>query len=253
MLSAAARAWPGAGVFVLQPKFDGFRVLIQRDGGGRVRFWSRHGTALTAGVGDLCDVARDTIPPGTIVDGELIALSETEQGVAQDFAAVGRAVFGRRAVDRSRLHVVAFDLLELDGEDLRAQSWRARDTHLRELLAGSSGRLQAIDTLDATPATHDSVVALGYEGTVLKQPRSLYRPGRQSTWRKLKARRQVDGEVVALSRGEDGRRYAAVEVGDDRVVAAVVGRGDPRRGEVATVTYSRRDADGSLREPRVGG
>ena len=76
--------------WVLQPKWDGFRLLIDVGTGGRVRGWSRHGTDLTGRLGSLL---AHPVAPGTTFDGELVAVSERDGEPTQDFAAVTRAVF----------------------------------------------------------------------------------------------------------------------------------------------------------------
>jgi hypothetical protein len=63
---------------------------------------------------------------------------------------------------------VAFDLLELAGEDLRQQSWRDRDQQRREALPASE-RIRLVRSLPVSPATHDEIVGLGFEGSVLKR------------------------------------------------------------------------------------
>ena len=75
MLSTAIRSWPEGGDCVLEPKFDGFRVMIEVVSDRRVRAWSRHGTNLTESVADLLS-AFDGVPAGTVIDGELVALTE---------------------------------------------------------------------------------------------------------------------------------------------------------------------------------
>jgi ATP-dependent DNA ligase len=104
---------------------------------------------------------------------------------------------GQRA--GARLHDVAFDLLELDGEDLRGCSWRERDAQLRELVAGSTPSITAIDTLPVTADLHRRVVALSFEGSVLKRVDAPYRAGRSRTWLKHKARHIVTAHVRAIT------------------------------------------------------
>jgi bifunctional non-homologous end joining protein LigD len=89
MLSTAIQSWPAGGDWVLEPKFDGFRVLIEVASDRRVRAWSRHGTNLTERVGDLLR-AFEAVPAGTVIDGELVALTERNGRPAQNFAAVCR-------------------------------------------------------------------------------------------------------------------------------------------------------------------
>src|ERR1019366_8405397 len=129
MLSASARSWPAGADWILQPKWDGFRLLIAIDQRGRVRAWSRHGTSLTGPLGELLDPFSGT-PPGSVFDGELVVIAERDGHAVQDFAAVGRAVFTRDRAAATQLRFVAFDLLELAGENLRRRAWRERDRHL---------------------------------------------------------------------------------------------------------------------------
>ena len=133
MLSVSARRWPDGGRWVLQPKWDGFRLLIDVGIGGEVRGWSRHGTDLTARLGSLLGPFAD-VPSGTIFDGELVVVTERDGRPAQDFAAVTRAVFTGQVAATERLRFVAFDVLAADGEDVRARSWEDRDARLRETL-----------------------------------------------------------------------------------------------------------------------
>jgi hypothetical protein len=144
-------------------------------------------------------------------------------------------------------------VLRPGGADLASRAWHERDQRLRQLLSDAPDRIHAIDTLPATRACHDQLVELGFEGTVLKRHRSTYRQGRHSTWRKHKARRHIDVEVLGVRTDREGhRRAACLRVDDDRsFVALIHGRAialQPQRGGEAVVTYSRVDADGGLRE-----
>ena len=65
MLSCSAHRWPEGGEWVLQPKWDGFRLLIEVDDDRRVRAWSRHGTSLTARLGGLTAAFAEA-PPGSV-------------------------------------------------------------------------------------------------------------------------------------------------------------------------------------------
>ena len=64
---------------------------------------------------------------GTVLDGELVALSDRAGEAGQDFALLGRAVLGGDQLAQRALHYVAFDMLALRGRDLRAAPGRARE------------------------------------------------------------------------------------------------------------------------------
>src|SRR5947209_17146563 len=102
MLSASARCWPSGGEWVMQPKWDGFRLLIEIDRDRGMRAWSRQGTNLTPRLGSLLDGFAAT-PGDTVFDGELVAISERDGQPCQDFATVTRAVFTGEATATNRL------------------------------------------------------------------------------------------------------------------------------------------------------
>ena len=233
----------------MQPKWDGFRLLVDVGASGEIRGWSRHGTDLTARLGDLLEPLT-AAAPGSVFDGELVALADCGGRIVQDFAAVGRAVLHGDRVAARRLHYVAFDLLELDGRNTRSLSLTERQA----LLAGALPRAPRLRVSAGEPAArprHDAIVALGFEGTVLKRPRSTYRPGRQRTWRKYKARHHTAATVLRTVTARDGRRYAVCELGDGQTVTAAVLGASARDGALVDVMYSRVDANGALREARL--
>jgi ATP-dependent DNA ligase len=249
MLSTSARRWPNAGHWVLQPKWDGFRLLVDIDGEGRVRGWSRHGINLTARLRPL--LARfEGVAPGTTFDGELVAVSERAGQPTQDFAAVTRAVFTGDSGGGDGLRFVAFDLLRVGGRDVRARPWRERDAQLRDVLPVSE-RIRLINSQAATSAAHDAIVALGFEGTVLKRPSSTYRAGRHAAWVKHKARLTTTGEVLSVRQDRDGRWHALCEVDERRVAVFASADTTDLIGELVELVYSRVDANGGLREARI--
>jgi ATP dependent DNA ligase domain len=159
MLGVSAGRWPDGGRWVLQPKWDGFRLLIEARAGGEVRGWSRHGTDLTARLGSLLAPITE-VAPGTTFDGELVAVSERDGKPIQDFAAVTRAVFTGRPAATDRLRFVALDVLAVAGEDVRARPWEDRDACLHETLPVCE-RIRLAVSQPATLVAHEAIVALG--------------------------------------------------------------------------------------------
>lgn len=74
----------------MEPKWDGFRLLVAIDRHGRVRVWSRRGTSLAGHLGSLLAPLAEA-RQGTVVDRELVALSSCHGRAVQDFGAVCRA------------------------------------------------------------------------------------------------------------------------------------------------------------------
>jgi ATP-dependent DNA ligase len=249
MLSTRATTWPAPAGWMMEPKWDGFRLLVAIDRDGRTRAWSRRGTSLGDRLGSLLHPLADA-PRGSVFDAELVALSSLDGGVVQDFAAVCRAALQADAVATEQLHLVAFDLLELAGDDLRSLPWIKRTGLLREAFP-IGHRLRVVQTRPASRAAHDQLVALGFEGSVLKRPASMYRPGRQTTWRKYKASHRTTATLKSLRQGRDGHTYAISECDGRRVTTLASPRLAELIGHQVELAYSRIDADGSLREVRI--
>jgi bifunctional non-homologous end joining protein LigD len=249
MLSTRASTWPATGDWMMEPKWDGFRLLVAIDHRGRIRAWSRRGTSLGDRLDSLLAPLAEA-PRGTVFDAELVALSCQAGRAVQDFAAVCRATLQGDVAATRKLHVVAFDLLEIGGADLRSLPWVKRNELLRETFP-AGGRLRLVQTQPASRAAHDQLVALGFEGSVLKRPGSTYRPGRQTTWRKYKASHDATATLRAVRSGRDGHTYAICELDGRQVTTPGSQRLAALIGHRIELAYSRIDADGSLREVRI--
>jgi bifunctional non-homologous end joining protein LigD len=249
MLSSSGRRWPTSGDWVMQPKWDGFRLLIDVDRAGRVQAWSRHGTNLTPRLGSLlkCFAAA---PAASIFDGELVAIAERAGQPVQDFATVSHGVFTNDMAAAARLRFVGFDVLRVAGEDLRARAWRERDERLRGALPVCD-RVRAVSSQPASPNAHLAIVRLGFEGTVLKRPGSYYRSGRHAAWVKHKARHVAEGTLLGVRQGRDGEWRAVCEIEGRRVTVLAGAQTARLTGLPVELAYSRVDADGGLREARI--
>ena len=165
---------------MMEPKWDGFRLLVAIDLHGRMRAWSRRGTSLGDRLGSLLEPLVES-PRATVFDAELVALSSRDGRGVQDFAAVCRATLQADAAAAGKLHLVAFDLLEFAGDDPRSPPWVTRTELLRETFPAGD-RLRLVQTRPASRAAHDQLVALGFEGSVLVwRPGRYVDPGRLST------------------------------------------------------------------------
>jgi ATP-dependent DNA ligase len=191
----APHALPGGCRY--EPKWDGYRLVVVR-GTRSTRVWSKQGRDLTDRFQDVATAAIAQLPPGTVVDGEVVIWN----GDRLDFGLLQR----RMVTTASRLgpimtahpaSFVAFDLLAAGGSDLRPQRWRDRRAAL-ERLAG-----RWAPPLQLSPVTADPDEALqwsedyrpaGVEGLVAKGATTPYRPGRRE-WLKVKSWEST--EVVA--------------------------------------------------------
>lgn len=192
-LAQASDTIPHGEVWSFEPKFDGWRCLLfctgEEDGGG-VMLQARSGRLITAHFPDLAAAGRDQLPPGLVLDGEVVVW----HGDRVDFAAVQRRTLAsaRRAPTLARMmpaSYAAFDVLERAGRDMRSRPFRERRAALLEVLAGVGPPIQAV------PATTDREVALrwwrelrgaGIEGVVAKHVEGVYRGAPARGWRKIK-------------------------------------------------------------------
>ena len=152
-----------------------------------------------------------------VIDGEVVVLDETGRS---DFGAVKTAI----ALRGRGLVFMAFDLMFLDGKDLRVLALEERRAELRRLIPRSpKSRLQFSEAIAASgPDVFASAERLGLEGIVSKRLGSHYRSGRVDTWRKVKCWTESalvligtefdkrSGAPVALlaRQGEEGLSYA---------------------------------------------
>lgn len=222
MLATAVERLP-TGKYVYEPKWDGWRVLIFRDADG-VYLQSRSGKPLARYFPEVTRLAR-TLPPGLVLDGELIiwepARQRTSFALLQRRVAAGSPV---REAYQHPAHAVIFDLLQEDGRELLDEPLTRRREALTAALADAPPQLTVCpQTADAAEAREwlDAWTAQGVEGLVIKPPHSRYQPG-QRGWRKLRRRHTTEAivagvlgplhspEVLLLARYDaDGRlRYA---------------------------------------------
>jgi len=177
MLASSSAPRQLIGWWVLEPKFDGWRVIVAID--GDVRAWTRRGHDLTERLPELAGLT-DAVHAPVVLDGELVA----GQGRASDFYGVLPRVAARNR--SAPLTFVAFDMLAYDGPVID-QPYRQR----RALLHGLALNGDAWCTAPVLNGSATDVLAActehDLEGIVAKRVDSPYRPGERSPdWLKLK-------------------------------------------------------------------
>lgn len=192
-------------------KWDGIRgQLIRR--AGECHLWSRGEERITERFPEIVDAAA-TLPDGIVLDGEVVAWKD---GRVQPFALLQQRI-GRKKLTAAILAAVpvqffAYDLLELDGQDLRAAPLRERRAHLEELLANASPLLQVSpltpgSTWDELAAARAASRQRNVEGLMLKALDSSYGTGRQrGAWWKWKIEPHSFDAVMLYAQPGQGRR-----------------------------------------------
>jgi bifunctional non-homologous end joining protein LigD len=181
-MQASPGAAPAGKEWVHEIKFDGYRVQARIEA-GRVRLLSRSGLDWTKKFGDEIGAALRALPLGAaLIDGEIVV--ETSSG-ASDFSALQADLSEGRS---DRFVYWLFDLLHLDGYDLRGATLLERKAALARLLGdGADDRIRFSAHLEDSGAVVLShACRLGLEGVVSKLRDSSYRSGRVKSWIKAK-------------------------------------------------------------------
>lgn len=191
-LAQLATQPPGGENWLHELKWDGYRLgAVIR--GGRVRLWSRNAIEWTAKLPDIVAALERLGLDQAALDGELIAGS----GAHQDFGLLQSTLSGQA---QARLSYVLFDLIHLDGIDLRASPLRARKALLAQVLDKPPAHLAYSSHIDGDgAAAFELATARDFEGTIAKRAEGPYRSGRSDDWRKIKRAHSDEYAVVGYT------------------------------------------------------
>jgi ATP-dependent DNA ligase len=200
MLAKLSETIPIGGDFLYEPKWDGFRALVFR-GGPDVFIQSRDLRPLDRYFPELHDAFLSTLPDGSVVDGEIVIA--TPHGL--DFDALQLRLHPAasrvsKLAKETPAAFVAFDLLAVEGRDLRAVPQSERRRLLEQTLAKIGPPIYV------TPVTRDPAVATewlsrfegaGLDGVIAKPAQGTYEPGKR-TMIKIKHARTADCVVAGF-------------------------------------------------------
>lgn len=176
-------------------KWDGYRLAVHIEPTG-VRILTRSGHDWTHRFPAIEQAAQALGPATMIIDGEAVVLDDegrSDFGLLQKSLGASGKTAGNRASDAI---LYAFDLIYLDGHDLRNVEYRSRRHLLEEMLKDNDGAIRLSETIDADPAILlEHVGGLGLEGIVGKHLDQPYRSGRTGDWVKIKC---VESEAFMI-------------------------------------------------------
>jgi bifunctional non-homologous end joining protein LigD len=179
--SAAVRP-PKGDDWLHEPKWDGFRFQIIKDG-SRVRFYSRHGAECTDRLPGMVEAFGKLPTQSAILDGELVLIDP--RGAAHFYRLM--AQMRTSSPDESQLMFMAFDLLHQDGIDLRALPLTERKRDLHRLCRKSRVPfMREVQTFPNGTLLFDHCSKFGFEGVVSKRLGSRYSGGPSRNWVKSK-------------------------------------------------------------------
>ncbi|MDB5750180.1 MAG: ATP-dependent ligase-like protein, partial [Ramlibacter sp.] len=209
------------GDWMVEWKYDGIRGQVVRRG-GKAWIWSRGEELVTDRFPEIEALAL-ALPDGTVVDGEILVWKDAPDpqtaellGRPAPFALlqqrIGRKNVTRKILADAPVTFMAYDLLEQDGQDVRALPQRERRARLETLLAGTAMKLSPVET-DSTWAGFARKRArsreLGVEGFMLKRLDAAYGTGRtkaEGLWWKWKIEPMTVDCVLVYAQAGHGRR-----------------------------------------------
>src|SRR5271166_4618507 len=209
------------GDYVFEPKWDGFRSIVFRDG-DEVEIGSRNERPMTRYFPELVAAIKAELPERCVIDGEIVVLDAAGQRL--DFEALQLRI--HPAASRVELlaartpgHIIAFDLLALGDIDYRRRPFVERRAALEDAVAAAGSRAS---TIHLTPATSDREVAAGWfsqfegaglDGLIAKPARGIYEPDKR-VMKKVKHERTADCVVAG---------YRVHKSGQDRIGSLLLG------------------------------
>ena len=221
-LAKSARDLPPGEGWCYEPKWDGFRTIVFRDGDD-VHLQSRNGRPMNRYFPDIVEQALALPSERFVLDGEMVV---TVDGV-QEFDLLSQRIHPAASrVERLRnetpADLVAFDLLAEGDETLLELPYTERRSRLAEIVT---------DPVELTPATSDPEDAATWlagtgEGVIAKRADAPYRPGERTGMVKIKRVRTADMVVVAFRFGKEEGTVGSLILGlygDDDGELHVVG------------------------------
>lgn len=208
MLAKRVDELPVGGTWIFEPKWDGFRALIFRDG-DEILIQSRDEKPLDRYFPELLDPLRAALPSRCVLDGEIVIV----RNAGLDFDSLQLRL--HPAASRVKLlsqqipaSIVFFDLLCEGDQDLRAEPFERRRQKLESLLSSTA------PPIHLTPATRESSVAsdwfrrfegAGLDGVIAKPASGTYEPNKR-VMLKIKHERDCDCVVAGFRWHKKGER-----------------------------------------------
>ena len=206
MLAKRVDELPSSGDWIFEPKWDGFRCVLFRDG-DELLLQSRDTKPLNRYFPELIEPLKAQLPDKCVLDGEIVISVE---GVL-DFDALSQRIHPaasrvKMLAEQNAASVVFFDLLAEGDEDLRARPFAERRERLAELLETAKAPLHL------TPASRDVHIAedwfkryegAGFDGVIAKPAHGAYEPDKR-VMLKIKHERDCDCVVAGFRWHKDG-------------------------------------------------
>jgi bifunctional non-homologous end joining protein LigD len=213
--------------WIYELKYDGFRA-VSAISDGRVAMWSRNELDLASRFPRIYEALTKLKIPEAVLDGEVVALDEK-----------GAPRFQLLQQGQKREKIFIFDVLWLDGRDLRRLTYVERRKILEKLLEKTPPLIAVAQVLPTTgEEAREHAAAGGWEGVIAKKKTSCYESRRSREWLKLKALNQQEMVII----GYQPSSHSAREVGSLHLAA---------RDESGTLRYAGKVGTGFSAKQRI--
>jgi len=214
-LATLVDAVPTGNGWMHEIKFDGYRALIAARGKA-VRIYTRSGLDWTGKFGPLADAIRALDLPPCLIDGEIVAYGKDGNPDFSALQTVLKRGHGEQGPgDAFAFH--AFDLLSLDGEDLRPLPNIERKERLEALLRAAVPPIHVADhVIGAGEKLFEAMCGAGQEGIISKRIDAPYRGERTRNWVKVKCTQRQEFVILGWTRSSaKGRPFSSLLLGQN--------------------------------------
>ena len=202
MLAKAATAVPAeVGVWSYEPKWDGFRALVFRDGDDVV-VQSRNGKELGRYFPELIEALRDEVAPRCVLDGEVVVPRDIEGRVRLDWDSLSQRIHPaesrvRMLAEQTPAHFIGFDALATGHHSLMGEPFRVRREALSEAVSGQRWCHVTRTTDDPEHGARwlTTFEGAGLDGVIAKRLDGAYVPGKREM---VKVKHARDADCVAI-------------------------------------------------------
>lgn len=202
------------GDWLFEPKWDGFRCVVFRDG-DEVELGSRNERPLTRYFPEMLEPLRASLPERCVVDGEIVVAVDDRL----DFDALGQRIHPAKSrvdmlAEKTPAAFVAFDLIALGDDSLLDVPFAERRALLEQhLVEGNQVHLTPITAdVEVAEAWFRSVEGAGLDGLIAKDPQGRYEPDKR-VLRKVKHQRTADCVATGFRWHKDGKGVGSILLG----------------------------------------
>src|SRR5436305_4153771 len=208
-LANAAKELPDGNGWRYEPKWDGFRTIVFRDG-DEVHLQSRNGKPMNRYFPEVIPQVLALSSERIVLDGELVVVVD---GI-QEFDLLGQRIHPARSrvemlAEKTPAAFVAFDLLAVGDDQLLDLPYEERRERLTEAIEGPVQLTPMVDNTDDAQAW----LTGRSEGVIAKQAAATYKPGERTGMMKIKRVRTADTVVMAFRMGKEENTVGSLILG----------------------------------------